>query len=202
MALWPMTLAFNAKTLAMVGGAIALTTATSYGLGYVKGANRVASTSGTPQVIESRTERSTDSDKDEQSSRSTSSKTDEDVEMVETKLPPVTLPDGSVEQRIRIQRRTAAQASVQENSSTQAQVKERIVEKRVEIPCPTPVDPWHPPPATAPLPRWMAGPSVARDFSIDKTVFGGSLAVRTGPVFWRVFADSHPQVGAAVEVFW
>lgn len=202
MPFWPLTLAFNAKTAGIAAGVVALTTVSSYGLGYLKGARASAGPVQPPQVVETRTETAKDSDKAEQKQSQAAINTDEDVTVVETKLPPTTLPDGSVEQRTRIQRKTAAQKSVQATSSTQVQVVEKVVEKRIEIPCPTPVDPWHPPAAVQPLPRWMAGPLVARDFSIDKTIFGGSLAVRTGPVFWRLIVDSHPQVGAAVEVFW
>jgi hypothetical protein len=200
MALLPLTLAFNAKTAGIVAGVAALTTLSSYGLGYLKGANRASA--AVPLVIESTTDRNTDSDKSEQLDQQASVKTDEDLVVVETKMPPVTLPDGSIEQRSRIHRQAVKQESTQASSSTQAQVKERIVEKRIDVPCPAPVDPWHPPAADQPLPRWMAGPSVARDFSTEKTIFGGSLAVRAGPVWFRVFADSHPQAGLAAEVFW
>ncbi len=202
MPIWPLTLAFNAKTAGIAAGVVALTIATSFGLGYVKGANRVPNVVGNPQVVETRTELTKDSDKAEQRSEQAATKTDEDVMVVETKLPPTTLPDGSIEQRTRIQRKTAKQESVEATSTSQVQIKEKIVEKRVEIPCPTPAQPWIPTSQPQPLPRWMAGPSVARDFSVDKTIYGGSLAVRTGPVWWRLFADSHPQVGGAVEVFW
>jgi hypothetical protein len=200
MLIWPLTLAVNGKTAAIVGGVVALTTLSSYGLGYLKGANR-AHASSPQQPIESHTERSSDSARMEQRQEQSATNTDEDMTVVETKLPPKTLPDGSIEQRTRIQRKTAKQESVDATAGVQAQTVEKIVEKRVEVPCPEALpNPFET--HQAALPRWMAGPSVARDFSLDKTVFGGSLAVRAGPVWFRVFADSHPQAGLSAEVTW
>lgn len=200
MAFWPLTLALNAKTAGIVGGVVALTTLSSYGLGYLKGVNRTANASTPPQLIESTIDRTTDSSRNEQRHEQSASTSDEDVVVVETKAPPTTLPDGSIEQKTRIRRQMAKQETVDATKGVQAQVVEKIVEKRVEVPCPALPNPFEP--QRAPLPRWMAGPSVARDFSLDKTIFGGSLAVRAGPVWFRFFADSHPQAGLSVEVFW
>lgn len=203
MPFWPLTLAFNAKSAGIVAGVVVLTTASSFGLGYWKGAKRArAAQASAPALIESTTDRTSDSARNEQRQEQASTKTDEDVMVVETKLPPTTLPDGSVEQRTRIRRQTAKQESTDSTADVQAQVVEKIVEKRVEVPCPALSNPFGPEAQREPLPRWMAGPSVARDFSLDKTIFGGSLAVRAGPVWFRVFADSHPQAGLSAEVTW
>lgn len=187
-----------------VGAAVLLTT---FFLGYAKGRTVKPSFPPAPYppiVQVSKTERETEREHAAEIKRESKIDTDEDIVETRTKLPPRTLADGSLEERIRIQRRTAKNEVEAGSETGKDQVVEKVLEKRIEVPCPTPA-PGSPAPATpAQLlpPRYLAGIGVAWDFSLSKTIYGLSGAVRTGPVFWRVLLDSHPQAGLSLEVFW
>lgn len=192
--------AWARRGLIAVGALVLLTT---FGLGYAKGRTTRPSYPPTPYppIIQiSETDREASRQRAEDMTRNSAVDTDEDIVETRTTAPPTTLPDGSTEQRTRIKRKTAKAETETASLATQEKVVEKIVEKRVEVPCPPPPEAG-PPPAAQP-PRFLAGISAARDLSLNKTVYGVSGAVRTGPVFWRLFVDSHPQAGLSLEVFW
>ncbi len=176
----------------------------SYGVGYLKGSSsaraNVPVAAPAPLI-----QKSTDDKKiDKKAETKTASTQDVVADSVVTKTRKhIKLPDGSDQTVTVSHSRVATKEDIQSTSQTAAQVQ--VVEKLVTVPCPVAKVPASPavgsetgPPKT----RWMAGPSVARDFSLGKSVFGGSLARRVGPVWFRLFADSHPQAGLAVEVAW
>ena len=197
---WPLTLALNAKTAGLVGGGVLLVSAGAYGLGYWKGSSRAAAA---PQVSETQTDVSKTAEQTREKQSDSKAQAEESIDEVRTTAPAVVLADGSTQVRTRVERRVAREESINTSESSQSQVHEKIVEKRVVVPCPGGAAPalfTNPfaPPADK---RWMLGAGAARDFSVDKTVFGGSLALRlVGPVWVRIAADTHPQVGVSGEV--
>lgn len=187
----------STKALVIAGGAAAVLLVSSYGLGYVKGKqNRPAE--GT--LIERKADTA---EKSHEKTRSVKDITSEqDIVEERVKLPDVVLPDGSVKSRTHISRRLAKQETEQASVEKQkeAQVVEKIVEVKVPVPGPCPnvvVPPFGGPAAQ---PRFTFGPSVGRNFKLDKTVFGAGGGVRLGPVWLRVAADTDPSVTAGAEV--
>ncbi len=169
---------------------VLLAIAGAYGIGYWRGNVAQAHVSTTAV-----TERTIAGTEEKQTQRGSVAHIYANEDVMETRLtmPPITLPDGSVRSQTRITRELAKEEKVSAVDTTKTEVKvvERIVEKRV--PGANIVQ------AAAP-PRFMIGPAVGRDFSADKYLFGGSAAVRLGPVWIRAAVDTRPAVIGSMEV--
>lgn len=185
---------------ATVAGAVVLLLG-SYGIGYFKGSSNARAAVVAAPVVETKSEtKSVDKKSETQTGRTQ----DVVADSVVTKTRKhIKLPDGSDQTVTTTKSRVATKEDTQETSQTAAKVQ--VVEKLVTAPCPVAkssssptLGPYTEPPKT----RWMAGPSVARDLSLGKTIFGGSLARRVGPVWLRIYGDSHPQAGLSAEVSW